>query len=69
MAPAERRGTAYGTFNALYGVAWFAGSVLLGALYDRSVAALVVVAVLLQAMALPILWWLKRMERAARALG
>jgi MFS family permease len=69
MAPAERRGTAYGTFNALYGVAWFAGSVLLGGLYDRSVAALVVVAVLLQAMALPILWWLTRMESAARAPG
>ena len=38
LAPGERRGTAYGVFNALYGVAWFAGSVLLGALYDRSVA-------------------------------
>ena len=37
MAPAERRGTAYGIFNAIYGVAWFAGSALLGVLYDRSV--------------------------------
>jgi len=66
IAPAERRGTAYGIFNAIYGVAWFAGSVLLGVLYDRSVLALVGVAVLLQAMALPILWWLTRMMRAAR---
>jgi hypothetical protein len=31
IAPPERRGTAYGIFNALYGAAWFAGSVLLGA--------------------------------------
>jgi len=66
IAPAERRGTAYGICNAIYGVAWFAGSVLLGVLYDRSVLALVGVAMLLQVMALPILWWLTRMMRAAR---
>jgi len=66
MAPAERRGTAYGIFNAFYGAAWFGGSVLLGALYDRSVLALVVIAVLLQAMALPILWWLARMTSLGR---
>jgi predicted MFS family arabinose efflux permease len=60
IAPAERRGTAYGLFNALYGVAWFAGSVLLGALYDWSVLALVVVSVLLQAASLPVLLWLVR---------
>lgn len=69
IAPAERRGTAYGIFNALYGVAWFAGSVLLGALYDWSVVALVVIAVLLQAMALPILWWLMRAMPSARRAG
>ena len=60
LSPAERRGTAYGIFNAIYGVAWFAGSVLLGVLYDRSVPALVAVATLLQLMALPILWQLTR---------
>jgi len=60
LAPGERRGTAYGVFNALYGVAWFAGSVLLGALYDRSVVALVVASTLLQAASLPVLLWLVR---------
>lgn len=55
FAPADRRGTAYGLFNAAYGVAWFAGSVALGALYDRSVMALVVVSILLQAAAVPVL--------------
>jgi MFS family permease len=60
LAPAERRGTAYGVFNALYGVAWFAGSVLLGALYERSVLALVVASVVLQAASLPVLLWLVR---------
>ncbi|MBI2584681.1 MAG: MFS transporter [Rhodospirillales bacterium] len=60
FAPADRRGTAYGIFNAVYGVAWFAGSVTLGALYDRSIMALVVASVLLQAAALPVLVWLSR---------
>ena len=60
MAPAERRGTAYGIFNALYGVAWFAGSALLGVLYDRSLAAIVVASVALQLLALPVLLWLVR---------
>jgi MFS family permease len=69
LSPAERRGTAYGIFNAIFGVAWFAGSVLLGVLYDRSVLALVVVAMVLQIMALPILWWLTRMMPAARQPG
>jgi len=56
LAPATRRGTAYGIFNAVYGLAWFAGSALLGILYDWSLLALVAVSVLLQVSALPILW-------------
>ena len=40
--------------NAVYGVAWFAGSVLLGVLYDLSVVAVVLTSALLQAAALPI---------------
>jgi len=60
IAPAERRGTAYGVFNALYGAAWFAGSVLLGVLYDSSVPTLVAASMLLQAASLPVLLWLVR---------
>jgi predicted MFS family arabinose efflux permease len=60
LAPRERRATAFGIFNAVYGVAWFAGSVLLGILYDRSILAVVVVSAALQAAALPVLYWLAR---------
>src|ERR1700730_15853644 len=56
LAPASQRGTAYGIFNAAYGLAWFAGSSLLGVLYDRSVPALAAVSVLLQIAAVAILW-------------
>ena len=69
FTPAERRGTAYGVFNALYGVAWFAGSVLLGALYDRSVVALVAASVLFQLTAVPLLWWLTRATTFTTASG
>ena len=49
LAPASQRGTAYG-------LAWFAGSSLLGVLYDWSVPALAAVSVLLQIAAVAILW-------------
>jgi MFS family permease len=54
LAPTQRRATAFGIMNAAYGVAWFAGSVLLGILYDRSIVAVVLASALLQAAALPI---------------
>lgn len=60
FASVDRRGTAYGIFNAVYGVAWFAGSVALGALYDRTIVGLVVLSVCLQAAAVPVLLWLAR---------
>jgi predicted MFS family arabinose efflux permease len=59
-APHDRRATAFGIFNAVYGAAWFAGSILLGVLYDRSVVAVAVGSVALQAAALPVLFWLRR---------
>ena len=54
LAPQRRRATAFGIMNAVYGVAWFAGSVLLGVLYDLSLVAVVLTSALLQAAALPI---------------
>jgi len=60
LAPADRRGTVYGIFHTVYGIAWFAGSAMLGVLYDQAVLALVAASMLLQAPALPILWWVTR---------
>ena len=62
LAPQQRRATAFGIMNAIYGVAWFAGSVLLGLLYDRSISAVVLASALLQAAALPIFCWLVARE-------
>lgn len=52
MVPAHRRARAYGLFTAIFGVAWFAGSAILGSLYDHSVGATVAVAALTQILAL-----------------
>jgi len=65
MVPVERRGTAYGLFNAWYGLAWFAGSVALGVLYDRSLPGLIAISVGLQVLAVGVLIVIAR-QRATR---
>lgn len=55
LAPVERRGAAYGLFNTGYGLSWFAGSAMLGLLYDISLPALIAVSVGLQALAVVVL--------------
>jgi predicted MFS family arabinose efflux permease len=56
MIPPERRGSAFGVFNAGFGLAWFAGSAALGALYDLSIPALIAVSMGLQLVAVPLFW-------------
>jgi MFS family permease len=41
MVAADKRGSAYGIFNAGYGIFWFAGSALMGILYDLHIMAVV----------------------------
>jgi MFS family permease len=60
FAPAAKRGTAYGVFNAAYGLAWFAGSSLLGLLYGWSLEAAAAASASLQAAGLLLLWGIPR---------
>ena len=53
LTPMKKRGTAYGVFNAAYGLAMFIGSALMGMLYDFSIPALIGVSILLEALAVP----------------
>jgi MFS family permease len=46
LVPEQTRARAYGTFSAIFGIAWFAGSALMGTLYDISLPALVAVSVI-----------------------
>ena len=66
FVPPERRGSAYGVFNAGYGLFWFLGSALLGILYDQSIPWLVAFSVLAQLAAVPVLLVVRR-EMGARA--
>jgi predicted MFS family arabinose efflux permease len=52
LVPERSRARAYGIFSAVFGIAWFLGSALLGALYDISIPLLVAVSVLTELAAL-----------------
>lgn len=56
MAPMNKRGSAYGIFNTGYGIFWFLGSFLMGVIYDISIPSLVIFSVLIQLLAVPLLW-------------
>lgn len=59
MIPKSRRGSAYGLFNAGYGIAWFLGSWLMGVLYDTSIHALIIFSVVAEFSAIPFIYWVR----------
>ena len=56
----NKRGTAFGTFNGIYGVAWFLGSAIIGVLYSFSIAAVVAFGVAAQLIAAVMFFRLRR---------
>ena len=56
----NKRGSAFGAFNAVYGVLWFLGSVAMGLLYDHSLMALVIFGSLMQLLSAGVFIWLRR---------
>jgi len=60
MVPQGLRGSAYGVFNFLFGLSWFAGSVLLGLLYSFSPITSLSFSVACHLGALWLLWELAR---------
>jgi MFS family permease len=52
LVPRHRRGTGYGTFTAVYGLAWMLGGTLIGALYGHSVRSVEAFVVITQIVAL-----------------
>lgn len=52
LVPAARRGTGYGVFTAVYGLAWLGGAAIIGALYDTSMSALLTFVIATQVVAL-----------------
>lgn len=66
LAPAAARGSAYGIFNAAFGLAWFLGSAAMGLLYDVSPALVIAFSAVAQAVAAPLLLVLRREIAAGR---
>jgi len=60
MIPVNRRGSAYGVFNAGYGLFWFLGSALMGIFYDISIPALVAFSIITQLASIPFFMMVKR---------
>jgi MFS family permease len=52
LVPASRRGSGYGTFTAIYGLAWMAGGTAIGALYAHSVTSVETFVIVTQVIAL-----------------
>lgn len=60
MVAPERRASAYGIFYAAFGSAWLVGSAAMGFLYEYSLLTVVLLSMLLQLAALPVVWMLLR---------
>ena len=60
----NKRGRAFGIFNAVFGAMWLAGSTAMGLLYEHSILALVVLGVAAQITAAAIFFSLRKQFRA-----
>jgi MFS family permease len=62
VVPSDKRSTAFGIFDTGFGIAWFAGSAIMGLLYEISIPALVAFSMISQLAALPVLALAKKDE-------
>jgi MFS family permease len=61
MVSPDRRASAYGLFSGVYGIAWFAGSAAIGALFSLSLTSVAVFAVVAELAAIPLLLIVRRL--------
>ena len=67
VIPPDKRSTAFGLFDTGFGIAWFAGSAIMGLLYDKSIPTLIFFSVVLQLLALPVFGLAKKQGRPLQA--
>jgi hypothetical protein len=60
MVSSDRRASAYGLFTAAYGISWFAGSTVIGALFGISLGVVVAFAIVTQLAAIPLIITVRR---------
>ena len=54
MVPKKNRATGYGIFECSFGFFWFLGSWLLGVMYSISLAAMIIISIAAQLLAIPL---------------
>lgn len=59
------RGTAYGVMNAIFGIAWFIGSVVIGVLYEISQMHIIYFVVIVEALSLCAFFWMRKVVKPA----
>ncbi len=69
LIPQNKRGLAFGTYNAAYGLFWFAGSALMGYLYDFSLNALIFFSIAIQLLAVAALIYFIRTSKRDLSLN
>lgn len=67
MVAGSRRASAFGLFTSVYGLAWFAGSALIGLIYDQSPDAAAVFCVAVELAAMPLLIMTAKAVRSQRS--
>jgi len=56
VVPVDKRGTAFGIFDGVFGITWLLGNIPVGILYAISIPALVIFSMFFQFLALPVLY-------------
>lgn len=63
MTPMTKRSSGYGVFNFSFGLAFFAGNTLAGYLYDYSISLLMITLAIIEFMAIPVFYLMRRKMR------
>jgi predicted MFS family arabinose efflux permease len=62
IIPLARRGTAYGIFNTMYGLAWLIGGTVMGSLYEFSPGIINPFVVIMELVSVPLLFMVNRVS-------
>jgi len=60
LTPLKKRGTGYGVFNTVYGLAIFIGSAITGLFYEHSILTVILISMVLEIVAIPVFFVLKK---------
>jgi len=65
MISPDRRASAYGLFTGAYGIAWFAGSIVIGALFNVSLLIVVAFSMAAELAAIPLILMVRHRTSAS----